>query len=103
MIERTAMMRELKRLKDENIIKKSKNKGMSLTLGDAKDVARFYEFIKDKTDKPLSYYRNFYNAFSKDNSIDLVFITIEAITIFYLMELMEILCILQFLKLIQQD
>ena len=37
---------------------------MSLTLGGAKDINLLYEMIKGKTDKPISYYRNFYNIFS---------------------------------------
>lgn len=53
------------------------NKGMSLTLGGAKDINLLYEMMKGKTDKPISYYRNFYNIFSRDNSIDLVFITVD--------------------------
>ena len=53
------------------------SKGMSLVLGGPKDINILYDMMKGKTDKPLSYYRNFYNVFSRDNSIDLVFITVD--------------------------
>jgi lipid II:glycine glycyltransferase (peptidoglycan interpeptide bridge formation enzyme) len=33
--------------------------------------------IKNKTQKPLAYFRDIYNVFSKDNSIDLVFIHVD--------------------------
>lgn len=58
-------------------IRHSLNKGMNLVLGGPTDVSKFYNFVKDKTDKPLRYYINLYNTFSKDNSIDLVFITVD--------------------------
>lgn len=58
-------------------IRHSINKGMSLVLGGPKDISTLYEMMKGKTDKPLSFYRNFYNVFSRDNSIDLVFITVD--------------------------
>ena len=58
-------------------IRHSLNKGMSLVLGGPKDIPTLYEMMKGKTDKPLSFYRNFYNVFSRDNSIDLVFITVD--------------------------
>lgn len=58
-------------------IRHSLNKGMSLVLGGAKDINLLYDMMKGKTDKPLSFYRNFYNVFSRDNSIDLIFITVD--------------------------
>lgn len=53
------------------------NKGMSLTIGGPKDIDILYGFIKNKTKRPLSYYRNFYNVFNRDNSIDLVYIKVD--------------------------
>lgn len=49
-------------------------KGFYLTLGNAKDIDVLYNFTKSKSKKPISFYRNMYNVFSRDNSIDLVFI-----------------------------
>lgn len=58
-------------------IRKAIQRGMFLDLGEPKEMDIFYEFVKNKTKNPISYYRNFYNVFSKDNSIDLVFIKID--------------------------
>ncbi len=58
-------------------IRRGLNRGLSLTLGGPKDVEILYNFIKNKTKNSLSYYRNFYNVFNRDNSIDLVFITLD--------------------------
>lgn len=58
-------------------IKNGKNKGMSLLLGGPKDIDILYSFIKDKTKRPISYYRNFYNVYNRDNSIDLVYIKVD--------------------------
>ncbi len=56
-------------------IKKCINSGMSLVLGDVREMDKIYPFIKTK--RPISYYRTFYNAFSKDNSVDLLFVKID--------------------------
>jgi lipid II:glycine glycyltransferase (peptidoglycan interpeptide bridge formation enzyme) len=58
-------------------IKNAQNIGMSLTLGTAKEIDILYNFIKYKTKKPITYFRNLYNVFSRDNSIDLVFIQLD--------------------------
>ena len=56
-------------------IKKCINSGMSLTLGDVREMDTLYPFLKTK--RPIAYYRTFYNAFSKDNSVDLLFVKID--------------------------
>ncbi len=58
-------------------IRKAMTKGLRLTVGDAKDVDILYNMMKGKTKRPISYFRDFYNVFSKDNSIDLVFIEVD--------------------------
>ena len=58
-------------------IRRSINEGMSISLGGAKDIDIFYDFIKDKTNKSIVYYRDLYNVFNKDNSIDLIFVNIN--------------------------
>ncbi len=55
-------------------IRRCINEGMQLTIGNAKEIDIFYNFIKDKTNKSIVYYRDLYNVFSKDNSIDLLFV-----------------------------
>jgi len=58
-------------------IRKAFTRGLRLTVGDAKDIDILYNMMKGKTKKPISYFRDFYNVFSKDNSIDLVFIQVD--------------------------
>jgi len=58
-------------------IRKAETKGLRLTVGEAKDIDILYNMMKGKTKRPISYYRDFYNVFSKDNSIDLVFIQVD--------------------------
>ncbi len=58
-------------------IKNGENKGLSLVVGGPKDIEILYNMLKGKTKQPLSYYRNIYNIFSRDNSIDLVYIKID--------------------------
>lgn len=58
-------------------IKHGLDRGFSLHVGNAKEIDILYEFTKNKSKRPISYYRNIYNVFSRDNSIDLVFIKID--------------------------
>lgn len=58
-------------------IRHSIEKGMYLTIGTAKDIDILYNFTKNKSKRPISFYRNMYNVFSRDNSIDLVFIKVD--------------------------
>lgn len=58
-------------------IKHGLERGFSISVGTAKDIDVLYEFTKNKSKRPISYYRNIYNVFSRDNSIDLVFIKID--------------------------
>lgn len=58
-------------------IKRALGRGMTLTIGNEKNVDGFYKFIKGKTAKQAVYYKNLYNIFAKDNSIDLIQIKID--------------------------
>lgn len=58
-------------------IRKGLKRGLYLTVGTAKDVSILYNFTKNKSKRPISYLRNMYQVFSKDNSIDLVFLKID--------------------------
>ena len=58
-------------------IKHGIERGMSLTIGNAKEVDILYNFTKNKSKRPISYYRNMYNVLNRDNSIDLIFIKID--------------------------
>lgn len=58
-------------------IKHCINKGLTLTIGGPKDIDILYNFIKDDVKRPISYYRNIYNVFNRDNSIDLVMVKVD--------------------------
>lgn len=58
-------------------IKNAERKGLSLILGNAKEIDILYGLIKDKVKRNISYYRNIYNVYSRDNSIDLVYIKVD--------------------------
>lgn len=65
---------------DRSYRKKIRNgiaKGIFLELGGPKEVDILYNFIKNKTVKPISYFRNMYNTFAKDNAADLILIKID--------------------------
>ncbi|MCH5166770.1 MAG: peptidoglycan bridge formation glycyltransferase FemA/FemB family protein [Erysipelotrichales bacterium] len=65
---------------DRNFRKKIRHgldRGLHLTIGNAKEIDILYNFLKNKTKKPISYFRNIYNVFSRDNSMDLVFVKID--------------------------
>lgn len=58
-------------------IRKGLQRGLYLSVGDSKDISTLYNFTKNKSKRPISYFRNMYQAFSKDNSIDLVLLKID--------------------------
>ena len=51
--------------------------GLKLINGDEGDLAKFYQFVESKTDKPLTYYKNFFNIFSKSNMMDLLLLEVD--------------------------
>ena len=60
-----------------NKIKKATRLGMKLVEGKKDDIAILYNFIKNKKEQPIDHYFNYYNAFSKDNSIDIMLVEID--------------------------
>ena len=58
-------------------IRHSISEGMKLVIGDVKQMDVFYEMIKHKTEHDIIYYRDLYNVYNKDNSIDLLFVKIN--------------------------
>ena len=56
-------------------VRKTIKQGMSLTIGDVKDMDKLYPLLKTK--RSINYYRSFYNVYAKDNSIDLVLVKID--------------------------
>lgn len=53
------------------------NKSLKLKKGSLKDIKLFYEFIKEKSNKTLNYYEDFYKVFNKSDMIDLLLIEID--------------------------
>ena len=60
-----------------NKIHKSKKSGIYLEKGTREDIRTLYEFFKMKKNRPLSYYLNYYNSFSKKDEIDIFLLKID--------------------------
>lgn len=65
---------------DKDIIKNASYaelKGMRLIKGTKDDLETFYEFVKDKKNKTLTYYNYFYENFSEDDMVDLLLVEVN--------------------------
>lgn len=60
-----------------NKIRKSSNKGLSLIKGDRTDIESIYRFIKFKKNSSIIHYYNYYNVFSRDDSLDIFLVKID--------------------------
>lgn len=60
-----------------NKINKSIRNGLSLIKGERDNIAILYEFIKNKVNHPINHYYNYYNAFARNNSIDIFLVQID--------------------------
>lgn len=60
-------------LKIENTV----NKGLEIEVTDATKVEVFYEYIKNKTEKNINYFRNLLINFKKDNQADLLLVKVN--------------------------
>ena len=60
-----------------NKIHKGENSGIYIEKGKRDDIRTLYELFKLKKDRPLSYYINYYNAFSKNDNIDIFLLKID--------------------------
>ncbi len=60
-----------------NKINKATKSGMSLIKGTRDDINKLYKFIQKKKEYPINHYFNYYNAFSKDDSIDIFLVEIN--------------------------
>ena len=60
-----------------NKINKALRYGMTLEKGKREDIEILYPFIKNKKDYPITHYYNYYNAFSKNDSIDIFLVKIN--------------------------
>ena len=60
-----------------NKINKSKKNGMILKKAEREDIEIIYNFIKGKKNHNINHYYNYYNAFSKNDSIDLFLVEVN--------------------------
>ena len=60
-----------------NKINKSKKLGLELVKSDRNGIDILYNFIKNKKTCPVNHYYNYFNAFNKNNSIDIFLIKIN--------------------------
>ena len=60
-----------------NKINKSTRCGLSLVKGTRDDIKILYDFIKNKTDHSLEHYLNYYNAFIKNDEIDIFLVKVN--------------------------
>lgn len=60
-----------------NKIRKGEKKGLSLLKVDRDNIDIIYNFIKNKKNKDINYYKNCYNIFSKTDQIDLFLVKID--------------------------
>ncbi len=60
-----------------NKVYKSERRGLKAEIGNVDDLETFYNLIKNKKKRPLDYYRDYYNLFSKEAQIDLFLIKVD--------------------------
>ncbi len=60
-----------------NKIKRSETKGLKIEIADRSKIDIFFDFVKKKKKKNTFYYKDYYNAFSKTNNIDLFLVSID--------------------------
>lgn len=60
-----------------NKVKKGLRKGLTLVKADVNKMDILYNFIKNKDNKDLFYYKDFYNAFNKNDSVDLFLVKVD--------------------------
>lgn len=60
-----------------NKIHKSIRNGLSFEKGTRDDIKILYEFIKNKKKHSINHYYNYYNAFSKNDNIDIFLVKID--------------------------
>lgn len=60
-----------------NKIKRAENKGLNIEIADRSGIDILFNFIKKKRNKDAFYYKDYYNIFSKTNSIDLFLVSVD--------------------------
>lgn len=60
-----------------NKIRKNYRKGLSIQKVERDEIDILYKFIKNKKNKTLNYYKNYYNVFAKNNNADVFLVKIN--------------------------
>ena len=60
-----------------NKVKKAIRKGLHFEISDRRGIDILYEFIKDKKNKDVIYYKDYYNVFNKFDNIDLFLVNLD--------------------------
>lgn len=60
-----------------NKINRAKAKGLKYEISDRHGIDILYEFIKNKRDKNVVYYKYYYSAFKKTESIDIFLVSVD--------------------------
>lgn len=58
-------------------VRKGERQGLYLEKSNIDNMDIFYRFIKNKKNRKIKYYRDYYNAFDKDNSADLYLLKVN--------------------------
>ena len=61
----------------KNKINSAKRKGLEVYIGNEEDINILYEFIKNKYDRPISYYNDYYKIFKKRDMIDIYMVKLD--------------------------
>ncbi len=61
----------------KNKVVKNSQSGLGLRTGTIEDIETIYNFIKDKKDRPIAYYKDYYNIYNNSNMMDLIFLELD--------------------------
>ena len=61
----------------QNRLNRLKNKGLTLKTGGIEDIGIFYNFIKEKKNRSIDYYKDYYNIFNEAGMMDLLFLELN--------------------------
>lgn len=61
----------------KNKIKKATRKGLVFEKASKENLEIFYQFIKNKKNRDINYYKDYFTVFEKDNDIDLLLVKLD--------------------------
>lgn len=65
---------------DETVIadiKRSERLGLNVRIGDEEDIESIYDFIKDKKNRTLAYYKEYYKSYKKNDEIEIALLELD--------------------------